>query len=154
MSDSLLLMDNSPPGSSVHGIFQARILEQVAISYSRGSSQPRDWTWVFCIADRHFTIWAILELTPKGKKKVLFFFIIGDWNAKVGSQDILRIIGMFDLRVNQIDYILCSWSWRSSIQLAKQDMELTVAQIMSSLLQNSDLNWRKQGKPLGHSSMT
>ena len=37
-------MDCSPPGSSVHGILQARILEQVAISFSRGSSQPRDWT--------------------------------------------------------------------------------------------------------------
>ena len=35
-------MDCSPPGSSVHGIFQARILESVAVSYSRGSSQPRD----------------------------------------------------------------------------------------------------------------
>jgi len=37
-------MDCSPPGSSVHGIFQARILERVAISYSRESSQPRDQT--------------------------------------------------------------------------------------------------------------
>ena len=37
-------MDCSPPGSSVHGIFQAGILERVAISYSRGSSQPRDRT--------------------------------------------------------------------------------------------------------------
>ena len=48
----------SPPGSSVHGIFQARILEWVAISYSRGSSWPRDWThisWVSCIAVRYFT---------------------------------------------------------------------------------------------------
>ena len=40
-------MDYSPPGSSVHGVFQARILEQVAISYSRGSSQPRDQTHAF-----------------------------------------------------------------------------------------------------------
>ena len=39
-------MDYSPPGSSVHGILQARILEYVAISYSRASSRPRDWTWV------------------------------------------------------------------------------------------------------------
>ena len=38
-------MNYSPPGSSVHGIFQARILEWVAISFSRGSSQPRDPTW-------------------------------------------------------------------------------------------------------------
>ena len=39
-------MDRSPPGSSVHGIFQTRILEWVAISYSRGSSQPRDLTHI------------------------------------------------------------------------------------------------------------
>ena len=39
-------MDCSPPGSSVHGIFQARILEWVAISFSRVSSQPRDQTRV------------------------------------------------------------------------------------------------------------
>ena len=37
-------MDYGPPGSSAHGILQARILEWVAISLSRGSSQPRDWT--------------------------------------------------------------------------------------------------------------
>ena len=42
-------MDYSPPGSSVHGIFQARILERVAISYSRGPSPPRDQTHVSCI---------------------------------------------------------------------------------------------------------
>ena len=39
----------SPPGSSVHGVSQARTLEWVAISFSRGSSRPRDWTWVSCI---------------------------------------------------------------------------------------------------------
>ena len=39
-------------GSSVHGILQARILEWVAISFSRGSSQPKDRTWVSCIAGR------------------------------------------------------------------------------------------------------
>ena len=43
-------MDCSPPGSSVRGIFQARILEWVAISSSRGSSQPRDQTWVSCVS--------------------------------------------------------------------------------------------------------
>ena len=53
---------------------------------------------------------------------------------------------------NQIDYILCSWRWKYSQQ--KQDWELTVAQIMNSLLPNSDWNWRKWGKPLDHSGMT
>ena len=49
-------MDCSPPGSSVHGIFQARILEGAAISFSRGSSQPRNRTQV-SIAGRFFTDW-------------------------------------------------------------------------------------------------
>ena len=48
-------LDYSPPGSSVHGIFQARILEWVAISFSRGTSRPRSRTWVSCIAGRFFT---------------------------------------------------------------------------------------------------
>ena len=51
-------MDCSPPGSSVHGILQARMLEWVAIPFSRGSSQSRDWTWVSHNASRVFTIWA------------------------------------------------------------------------------------------------
>ena len=51
-------MDCSPPGSSIHGISQARILEWVAISFSRGSSRSRDWTRVSCIAGRFFFIWA------------------------------------------------------------------------------------------------
>ena len=51
-------MDCSPQGS-VHGILQARILEWVAMLFSRGSSRPRDWTQVFCIAGRFFTVWAI-----------------------------------------------------------------------------------------------
>ena len=43
-------MDHSPPGSSVYGISQARILEQLAISFSRGSSRPRFWTHVSCVS--------------------------------------------------------------------------------------------------------
>ena len=54
-------VDCSPPGSSVHGILQARILEWVAILFSRGSSWPRNRTQVSCIADGFFTIWAIRE---------------------------------------------------------------------------------------------
>ena len=52
-----------PPGSPVHGIPQARILELVAISSSRGPSQPKDWTQVSHIAGRFFTIWATREYT-------------------------------------------------------------------------------------------
>ena len=58
------LIDCSPPGSFVHGILQARILEWVAMPSSRGYSQPRDWTLVSqgsCIAGRSFTIWTTRE---------------------------------------------------------------------------------------------
>ena len=51
-------MDCSPPGSSVHGILWARILECFATPFSRGSSQRRDWTQVSCIAGGSFTVWA------------------------------------------------------------------------------------------------
>ena len=54
-------MDCNPPGSSIHGILQARILGWVAISFSRESSQPRDWTQVSCIAGRCFKLWATRE---------------------------------------------------------------------------------------------
>ena len=54
-------MDCGLPGSSVHGILQARILEWVAILSSSGFSQCRDRTWVSCFADRFFTIWATKE---------------------------------------------------------------------------------------------
>ena len=108
------------------------------------------------------------------KKDVIF--IIGDWNAKVGSQETPGVTGKFGLGIrneagqrlidfckentlvitntlfqqhkrrlytwtsldgqhrNQIDYILCSQRWRCSIQKAKKDRELAVAQIMTSLL--------------------
>ena len=48
--------DCSPPDYSVHGISQTGILEWVAISFSKGSSQLRDWTWVSCIAGRFFIL--------------------------------------------------------------------------------------------------
>ena len=54
-------MDCNPLGSSVHRILQARILEWVAISFSRGSSWPRDWTQVSHIASRCLNLWATRE---------------------------------------------------------------------------------------------
>ena len=56
-------MDCSLPGSSVHGIFQARVLEWVAISFSRESSPPRDRTQVSRIVGIHFTVWATREVS-------------------------------------------------------------------------------------------
>ena len=55
-------MDCSLPGSSFQGILQARILEWVAIPFSRGPSQLRDQTLVSCIVGRFFTFWATKEV--------------------------------------------------------------------------------------------
>ena len=55
-------MDYSRPGTSVHGNFQAKVLEWVAISFSRGTSQPRDWTQVPWLAGRFFITWATKEV--------------------------------------------------------------------------------------------
>ena len=54
------------PGCSVHGILQARILDWIALSFSRGSSQNRDWTQVSHIAGRFFTIWMTREAPQCG----------------------------------------------------------------------------------------
>ena len=62
--------DWSPPGSSVHGISQARKLKWVAISFSRGSFQPRDQSYVSCIAGRFFAVWASRE-APKASNTIL-----------------------------------------------------------------------------------
>ena len=61
----LLYIDHSPPGSSVYEILQARTLEPVAISFSKGSSQPWDRTWVSCLAGGFFTT------VPPGKPLVM-----------------------------------------------------------------------------------
>ena len=68
LSDSL---DCSLPGSSVHGVFQARQLEWAAISFSRGSSQPRDWTQVSRLEGRCFIIWATRESLGRRTKETL-----------------------------------------------------------------------------------
>ena len=59
----------SPPGTSVYGILQARMLEWVAMSFSRGSSQPSDQTWVSWIAGGFFTIWGSALFKELGCKK-------------------------------------------------------------------------------------
>ena len=57
-------MGCSPPGSSVHGILQARILVWVAICFSRGSSWPRDQTWIYIIGRKTLYHWATWEAHP------------------------------------------------------------------------------------------
>ena len=77
VSNSCDPMDCSSPGSSVHGILQARILARVAISFFKGSAQPRNRTQVSCIAGRFFTDWATREaLYLLYFSKQFFFFFL------------------------------------------------------------------------------
>ena len=62
-------MDCGLSGSSLHEILQARMLEWVAVPFSRGSLQPRDWTCVSCNAGRFFTIWATREASGYNRVK-------------------------------------------------------------------------------------
>ena len=73
------------PGSSVPGIPQAGTLEWVAMSFSRGSSQPRDQTWVSCIAGRIFTIWACRE-AQNLFEAAAFYRLLLQWNHQLCLQ--------------------------------------------------------------------
>ena len=75
-------MDHSSPGSAVAGILQARTLEWVAISFSRGSSWPRDRTMVSCTAGRFFTIWATREAHNISKFKLPSWYHFTPSNIK------------------------------------------------------------------------
>ena len=94
------LMDCSLPGSSVHGILQARKLEWVAIPFSRGSSWPRDWILFSCIASKFFTIWATNQpISIKKKKKNSSPFNLG-----VLCPVFVLIVGTFKI---------CKYHWSS-----------------------------------------
>ena len=73
----------SPPVSSVHGLLQARILECVAIPFSRGSSRPRDPNQVSCFAGRFFTVWATREAFSR------MMAILWQFNKRVKSESLL-----------------------------------------------------------------
>ena len=77
-------MDCSPPGSSVHGVLQARILEWVAMSSSRGSSWLREWTWISYIVSRFFSL--SQERSP--------CFWLGNPNWKLKARNLKNVIHM------------------------------------------------------------
>ena len=66
-------MNCSPPGSSLHGILQARILEGVAMPFSRGSSRPRDQTWVSCGS---CTAAGLFTTEPQGKSHPEYMLLL------------------------------------------------------------------------------
>ena len=82
-------MDCNPPGSSVHGIFQAKILERVAISSPRRSSPPRDWThvsYVSCITGSFLICWATGETLPPAYTSAIILLCISSLFSWTYSQ--------------------------------------------------------------------
>ena len=84
----LCKVDCRLPGSSLHGILQARILERVAIPSSRGSSLWRDRTQVFCTAGRFFTTWAPREdpASTELYTKIKLTFCMLTWKRKTSQR--------------------------------------------------------------------
>ena len=117
-------MDCSSPGSSVHGILQARILEWGAIPFSRGPSWPRDQTQVSCIASRFFTVSATRETCLFILLRLIFCYAIFI-NHKLNHAPSLQVSVKFSswnknslekmwIRSNIYDKVLWFWSCSSS----------------------------------------
>ena len=99
-------MDYSLPSSSLHGILQGRVLECIAISFSRGSSQPRDRTPVSCIPGRHFNLWATREVQYLEKAMAIHSSTLAwriPWTEEPG-----RLQSMGSLRVGH-DWATSLW---------------------------------------------
>ena len=93
-------MDCSLPGFSIHGIFQARVLEWVAISFSRWSSWPRDRTWVSDTAGGCFTLWAT-SWCKSNCNFALLKFAIWCWN----------------IFLNKCGYVICHFDAHFSLYI-------------------------------------
>ena len=98
-------MDQSPPGSFLHGILQPRILEWVAISYSRGSSQPRDRTRASCASYISCIDWQADHCLPPGKPQIKAY----PWLCK-GNINPLKILRSYNSKRNVFDFALTSVS--------------------------------------------
>ena len=111
-------MDCSPTGSSIHGILQARILEWVAISVSRGSSRPRDRTQVSCSVGRCFTLWATREAQytePEAKMyKNVYFIVPLNWH--------ITLVLMFESKTVYLVFFYSAAVNRSSTQNCETHM--------------------------------
>ena len=125
-------MDCSPPGFSLHGILQARILEWVAMSSSRGSSHPRNWTHVSCtscIAGRFF------PAEPPGKLLNLV------WTNQIVLGELVKIQDS-PLQV----YSSSCWSLKKPKTEVRDDFSVWLVQTTDKKLEPTDLDWWVTGE--------
>ena len=110
-------MDCSLRGSSILGIFQARVLGWVAISFSRGSSRPRNQTWVSCIANRCFYHLSC-PLNIYWKKKLNFRFHKFLLGCRIHIEDILSFLYTDSFRNEAL--------WTTSMQYIKSHINFYI----------------------------
>ena len=112
-------MDSSLLGSSVHGIFQA--IAWIAVSFSRRSSQPRDWTRVSLIVDRRFTIWATREVNSCNLLKLISIVSVMPSKHLIFCHPLLLLPSIFpSIRVFSNESVLrirCPKYWSSSFSI-------------------------------------
>ena len=114
-------MDCSPPGSSVHGILQATLLEWVAMPSSRGSSWLMDWTQVSCIAGGFFTVWAtreahcILAAAAAAKSLQLCLTLCNPVDGSLSGSSVLGI-----LQARTLEWVAIAfsnaWKWKVKVK--------------------------------------
>ena len=122
-------MDYSLVGSSVHGILQARMLKWAGIPFSRGSSQPRDQTWVSCTAGRFLTIWAARQVCLHSSSHSLLHQLWAEEKFSFcwvgGKEGCSHHVTQPNLVTNAI---FCHWLWWRKVQYllqnAKQNRQL------------------------------
>ena len=98
-------MECSLPGSSIHEIFQARILERVTISFSRRSSPSGVWTWVSHIVGRRFNLWATQSL------------VSNSWQPHGYSPPDSSIHGILQARILEWGAISFSNAWKGKVKV-------------------------------------
>ena len=128
----------SLPGSSVHGIFQARILEWIAIPFSRGSSQSRDRSQVSCIAGQIFTIRATRDLS-----KIMYWHVILNLGGYF-ELNFLLFLSMLYLHtlIGVISSVMCSAQSLSCVRLfATSWTRAHQAPLSMGILQAKILEW-------------
>ena len=132
-------MDCSPSGSSVHGILQARILEGIAISFSRVSSWPRDRTWISRIAGRFFAIWAIRG-SPKVYIAQLCLTLCDPMNCDLPGSSVHGI-----LQARILEWTAVSSSRGSSHPGIEPRSPALLAEALLSELLGKANHWRPKG---------
>ena len=130
-------VDSSPPGSSIHGISQARILEWVAASFSRGPSWPRDWTCTSCVfcTDRwtlyHCNLWEARFQNTQAGCHFLFQGIFPTQESNPGLPHCRRILYQLSHKGSP----LLNWEENIFLYLLSKEVKINFSSNISQRLQ-------------------